>query len=131
MEPQEKFTKINTPEEYKDFVYKYLYIIDEQLKYLEGEIAKDNLGEVAEYLPPLISMVNTAGYLLTGNSRVREIISPVESGLIMIEDQRFLYQLEPEFDLRLFNIAKAISNSKIAESSKWRIKNYYMSWAKK
>lgn len=126
MDYSKKFIKINTPEEYNDFIYKYFYIIDEQLKYLEEELSKGNISLVAEYFPALISILNTGEYLC-GHGGIKKGIFPEIS---IINGNQELYEMAALTNNRILGIYEAIKKSKYADSSAKRIEDYYMRWAR-
>jgi hypothetical protein len=113
--------EISSPEEYVDFVRKFVTLLDKQLTIWEERAQnKAYLYELARHMPALICLVNTVGYL-RGQDGMFLDIRP----LIGV-DQRELYKYEDLFEKRLNRLIDILMDSDVKDYYKERLESYFV-----
>jgi hypothetical protein len=111
--------KMQDENEYKEFVERYYYLADGELRDAESFRARDDHHEVALLLPQLISIVNIVGYLRGQDNRF--VTLRPSTGF-----QSALYEKESEFERRLralIDFVKATASAALLLES---IREYYL-----
>lgn len=113
------FKSINTEEEYKDFVEQFYFLADKELQRAEELKIKGEHYKLALVLAKIISIVNTVGYL-RGQDNVFLDFRP------HVSFQKELYQVEDEFEKRLYQLIDYIKTTESREVCKSMVEEYYL-----
>ena len=112
--------KIVSEKDYMDFVEKFVTLLNMQLEIFEQKtIDKDDLINLVQSMPALISLVNTVGYLRGQGGMFLEIRSVTAS-------QKQLYSHEDMFEARLNKLIDVVLNSEVEDIYKERLDTYFL-----
>lgn len=110
---------VTTSEEYVEFVRKFATLLDEQMSTIEKKAETEGVSAVVSQIPPIISLVNTMGYL-RGQDGMFLDIRPSTAY------QKEFYALEDMFEARLYKLVDAIMQSDQKQYYVDRLDKYYM-----
>lgn len=105
--------------EYKEFVERYCYLVDGELKNAESLQTENGHHDLALLVPKLISIVNVAGYLRGQDNRFIDLRPHVSF-------QSALHKKEDEYEKRLSALIELVKSSDSAEFLSDRIQEYYL-----
>ncbi len=113
--------RIETPNEYRDLVAWYTFLLNKEFEMVEQEMEFGSPMEIAECIPKLISAVNVVGYL---RGQDKMFIVPRPNG---IDFQAELYKTEEFYEDRLWKLIDYVNKDEKA-SRKYRglLEEYYV-----
>lgn len=117
------FKKTEKPEEYKDLVEKFSYLVDKELAVLEKRAGDTDIDSVISRMPQLISLVNAIGYL-RGQDNVFLDFRPRGLG----EVQKELYDNERLFEDRLRALIDFINKSNDLKEYARVLEEYFLKY---
>lgn len=117
---EKNIKKMESAEEYTEFVRAFATLLDQQLTIAEGYASsKEGVHDLVQQMPALISLVNTIGYL-RGQDGIFLDIRP------RTENQKEFYEYEDLFEKRLNTLIDSILNSDEKEYYQERLESYFV-----
>lgn len=118
---EKNIKKIESAEEYTEFVRAFATLLDQQLTLVEGYMdRKDGVRDLIHQMPALISLVNTIGYLRGQDGMFLDVRPSAP------ENQKEFYGYEDMFEKRLDTVIDFLLHSDEKEYYRERLESYFV-----